>query len=126
MNPLLGPLANNGGPTQTHALLAGSPAIDAGNPATPGSGGNACEATDQRGYARPAGLACDIGAYEFGAPPPVGGIAEFAVDGSAQPASPGGGSGLSARLYAAVVSGAVAVVMALGAGGWYARRRWLR
>src|SRR5690606_32889881 len=30
LNPLLGPLANNGGPTPTHALLAGSPAIDAG------------------------------------------------------------------------------------------------
>ena len=33
LNPLLGPLADNGGPTQTHALLPGSPAIDAGNPA---------------------------------------------------------------------------------------------
>jgi co-chaperonin GroES (HSP10) len=31
LNPRLGPLANNGGPTQTHALLAGSPALDAGN-----------------------------------------------------------------------------------------------
>jgi hypothetical protein len=34
LNALLGPLANNGGPTQTHALLAGSPAIDAGNNST--------------------------------------------------------------------------------------------
>jgi len=34
INPLLGPLANNGGPTQTHALLPGSPALDAGNPST--------------------------------------------------------------------------------------------
>ena len=32
INPLLGPLANNGGPTMTHALLAGSPAIDRGDP----------------------------------------------------------------------------------------------
>ena len=40
-NPQLGPLADNGGPTQTHALLAGSPAIDAGNNA-------GCPATDQR------------------------------------------------------------------------------
>ncbi|HEV8574466.1 MAG TPA: choice-of-anchor Q domain-containing protein, partial [Dehalococcoidia bacterium] len=68
---MLGPLANNGGPTQTHALLAGSPAIDAGNPAAPGSGGNACEATDQRGVTRPVDgdgdstATCDIGAYEF-------------------------------------------------------------
>ncbi len=45
-------LQDNGGPTFTHALLAGSPAIDAGNPASPGSGGIVCEATDQRGAAR--------------------------------------------------------------------------
>lgn len=63
-NPNLGPLQDNGGPTLTHALLAGSLAIDAGNPAVPGSGGNACEATDQRGAVRPAGARCDIGAYE--------------------------------------------------------------
>ena len=49
------PLANNGGPTETHALLAGSPAIDMANTA-------ACPATDQRGVARDA--ACDVGAYE--------------------------------------------------------------
>src|SRR3970282_626777 len=54
----LGPLANNGGPPQTHALLAGSPAIDAGSPDCPPP------ATDQRGVARPQGPACDIGAYE--------------------------------------------------------------
>ena len=63
--PLLGALDPNGGPTETHALSAGSPAIDAGNPATPGSGGNACEATDQRGVARPKGTNCDIGAFEL-------------------------------------------------------------
>jgi hypothetical protein len=68
---LLGPLASNSGPTQTHALLAGSPAIDAGNPAPPGSGANACPATDQRGNARPQGARCDIGAFELvpAAPP---------------------------------------------------------
>ncbi len=47
------------------SLLIGSPAIDAGNPAPPGSGGNSCEATDQRGVARPQGVACDIGAFEL-------------------------------------------------------------
>ncbi len=59
-NPMLGPLADNGGPTQTHALLAASPAIDAGSSDCPPP------ATDQRGVARPqgAGAACDIGAYE--------------------------------------------------------------
>lgn len=57
-NPLLGPLANNGGATQTHALLAGSPAIDAVPLAD-------CTVNfDQRGVARPQGSACDIGAYE--------------------------------------------------------------
>jgi hypothetical protein len=63
-NPRLGPLADNGGPTQTHALIAGSPAIETGNPALPGSGGAACAATDQRGVTRPQGARCDIGAFE--------------------------------------------------------------
>lgn len=71
VDPLLGPLAANGGPTQTMALLAGSPALDAGDPAVPGSGGTACEATDQRGTSRPQGTACDIGAYELGGPTPT-------------------------------------------------------
>jgi len=56
-DPNLGPLASNGGPTQTQALLTGSPAIDAGSDAN-------CPATDQRGVARPRGAHCDIGAYE--------------------------------------------------------------
>jgi beta-glucanase (GH16 family) len=53
----LGPLAASGGPTWTHALLAGSPAIDAADPA-------ASPATDQRGVTRPQGTGPDIGAYE--------------------------------------------------------------
>ncbi|RPH57320.1 hypothetical protein EHM82_01565, partial [bacterium] len=63
LDPRLGPLGGNGGPTPTHALLAGSPALDAGNPAAPGSG-SGCEASDQRGTARPGGTRCDIGAFE--------------------------------------------------------------
>ncbi|HEX3872919.1 MAG TPA: choice-of-anchor Q domain-containing protein [Solirubrobacteraceae bacterium] len=59
-NPQLGPLRDNGGPTDTLAPAAGSPAVDAGLDA-------ACPATDQRGAARPAGAHCDIGAVEFGA-----------------------------------------------------------
>jgi len=62
-NPKLGPLTNNGGPTKTHALLAGSPAIDAGDDTI-------CRASpinnkDQRGYSRAEGAHCDIGAYEL-------------------------------------------------------------
>jgi CSLREA domain-containing protein len=65
-NPRLGALADNGGPTQTRALLAGSPAIDAGDD-------DACPSADQRG--EPRGVdRCDIGAFEAGphqAPPPA-------------------------------------------------------
>ncbi|MFO0780429.1 MAG: choice-of-anchor Q domain-containing protein [Candidatus Gracilibacteria bacterium] len=72
--PLLGALANNGGITFTHLLLAGSPAIDAGNPAGPGSGGNSCTAADQRGVFRPSDgnsdfvQRCDIGSVELDPP----------------------------------------------------------
>ncbi|MGE5251736.1 MAG: choice-of-anchor Q domain-containing protein, partial [Bacteroidota bacterium] len=57
-DPLLGPLANNGGTTQTMALGAGSAAIDSGSSA-------ACPPTDQRGVKRPQGPQCDMGAYEM-------------------------------------------------------------
>ena len=64
-NAFLGALADNGGPTQTHALNPASPAIDAGNPAVPGSGGDACALHDQRDYLRGGAAGrCDIGAYE--------------------------------------------------------------
>jgi uncharacterized repeat protein (TIGR01451 family) len=45
-------------------VLIGSPALDAGDPSPPGSGGTACRATDQLGTTRPVGPACDIGSYE--------------------------------------------------------------
>jgi hypothetical protein len=64
VDPMLGPLAANGGPTETHALLAGSPAIDAGNPAAPLGRGRTCPRMDQRGADRIATTPCDIGAYE--------------------------------------------------------------
>src|SRR5262245_17986573 len=58
-NPGLGPLAlNPPGTTETHALLDGSPAIDAVLTGCPPPG------TDQRGITRPQGSACDMGAYE--------------------------------------------------------------
>jgi hypothetical protein len=66
-DPLLFPLGDNGGPTLTHAPIPISPVLNAGSPAVPGSGGDACEPVDQRGLARPlpAGAPCDIGAVEF-------------------------------------------------------------
>ncbi len=57
---LIGPLADNGGPTLTHALGTGSPAIDAA--------AGACPATDQRGIARPQGAGCDVGSFEAATP----------------------------------------------------------
>ena len=66
-NPKLGPLQNNGGPTQTMALLPGSPAIDAGNPSGCTDGHGHLFKTDQRGKPRPDPEdtgGCDMGAYE--------------------------------------------------------------
>ena len=56
IDPLLDPLADNGGPTLTHALQPGSPAIDRGDPAAPPQ--------DQRGYGRV--RVPDVGAFEYG------------------------------------------------------------
>jgi NDP-sugar pyrophosphorylase family protein len=58
-DPLLAPLADNGGPTQTHALPAASPALEKGSNIHNYS-------FDQRGRARSAGIAPDIGAFEAG------------------------------------------------------------
>lgn len=64
IDPMLGGLADNGGPTMTHALLDGSPAIDGGT-------NTGCPATDQRGVDRPidgdgdSTATCDVGAFEF-------------------------------------------------------------
>jgi hypothetical protein len=67
-DPKLGPLADNGGPTQTFALLPESPAIDAGD-ATICALVTGVNNLDQRGATRPAGAACDRGAFEAGAQP---------------------------------------------------------
>ena len=68
LDPKLGPLQNNGGPTATHALAPDSPAVDGGDPAlTPGS----TDPTDQRGFERIADgdrngtTIIDIGAFEL-------------------------------------------------------------
>lgn len=63
IDPKLGPLADNGGPTATLALLSGSPALDAG--------GKTKLAIDQRGFTRVVGKAVDMGAFESGATPPT-------------------------------------------------------
>ncbi|MEE4273487.1 MAG: choice-of-anchor Q domain-containing protein [Thermoanaerobaculales bacterium] len=58
------PLADNGGPTETCALLTGSPAVDGADSAN-------FPAVDQRGAARPFGAFADVGAFEFGSVPPL-------------------------------------------------------
>ena len=65
VDPLLGPLAANGGTLRTMMLTVGSPAVNAGNPATPSGSGGTCEVGDQR--AKPRNMAvvpCDLGAVE--------------------------------------------------------------
>lgn len=68
-------LANNGGATQTLALINGSPAIDTALAAS-------CPATDQRGVARPQGNGCDIGAFEVAVMPTM---ADLAISGTVTP-----------------------------------------
>ncbi len=69
LNPLLGPLQDNGGPTPTMALLTGSPAIDAGDDVVLTS--SPFVIFDQRGQSRQIGAHVDIGAYEAPLPPPT-------------------------------------------------------
>jgi hypothetical protein len=64
-DPLLGPLQNNGGSTPMQALLPGSPALDAGQIPYCSDGTGAPITTDQRGFRRPIGARCDIGAVEY-------------------------------------------------------------
>lgn len=71
IDPLLGPLGDFGGPTPTHLLLTGSPAIDRGKTVPTGFLSFHCDSADQRGVARPfdgdavPGALCDIGATEY-------------------------------------------------------------
>jgi hypothetical protein len=73
-DPKLGPLVDNGGPTLTMALLPGSPAIDAGNTSL-------APRSDQRGFPRPAGLAADIGAFEYGSVMPTLSVSRAGANG---------------------------------------------
>lgn len=63
-NPMLGSLASNGGPTLNHAILAGSPAANAGDPSFTAGSQNPALTADQRGLARVQGGRIDIGSYE--------------------------------------------------------------
>ncbi|MEX0744915.1 MAG: DUF4347 domain-containing protein, partial [Phycisphaeraceae bacterium] len=90
-DPLLGPLQYNGGETKTHALLAGSPAINA-------AGLFGAPALDQRGYTRDA--TPDIGAYELGGTPPLAG---FWITTEGNVASPSGVKGLDSWVEGAVL-----------------------
>ena len=65
LDPRLEGLNFNGGPTMTHALLQDSPAIDQGTGVTSAEFFD-CPETDQRLLTRPAGMECDVGAFEFG------------------------------------------------------------
>jgi hypothetical protein len=67
IDPKLGPLQNNGGPTQTMALVRGSPAIDSGNPSGCTDSLGHLLKTDQRGTLHPNKedtSGCDMGAFE--------------------------------------------------------------
>jgi hypothetical protein len=68
-NPLLEPLANYGGPTDTLALPANSPAVDMGDPAGCKDADGNLLLTDQRGAQRAANGRCDVGAFEYLPPP---------------------------------------------------------
>ncbi|MFL6335290.1 MAG: Calx-beta domain-containing protein [Pyrinomonadaceae bacterium] len=113
LDPLLSPLQNNGGPTQTHALLPGSPAIDAGDR----GGLNA----DQRGLTRPvdnttaanASDGADIGAYEVQAPPSAG---QLQFSAAAYTAAEGAGDATITVTRTDGSAGAVSVTFAAADG----------
>ena len=119
-DPLLGPLENNHGPTLTHRLLGGSPAINAGSPDCPPP------ATDQRGITRPQEAVCDIGAVEVKAGF-VGGVTELpeiAASPLEVPDSSGSNTGIT--LLAGVAGAVAAGTLTLSGAAWYARRRGAR
>jgi CheY-specific phosphatase CheX len=68
IDPRLGLLDANGGPTATTPPLAGSPALGAGNPAAPGTAVDVCPIADQRGISR-VGKPCDVGSVQVSVAP---------------------------------------------------------
>jgi hypothetical protein len=121
-DPQLGLLADNGGLTKTRAPTAGSPVVDAGSAAAPGSGaGDACAATDQRGFVRPLGAACDIGAFERSGGFAVARVLPGAGGNSGSVSTTISGSGLAraatVKLTRAGQEDVVAVPMKVDVGG---------
>ena len=114
-DPKLGPPQGNGDQTITHALGTGSKALDKGSPAPPGSGGNACEANDERGLPRTLDgdadgkAVCDIGAVEGGRWWPV----NSTIDGNAASSQV---CDRSRADYNCSLRGAISVANAAGAG----------
>ena len=115
-NPLLGPLANNGGPTETMALLSGSPVIGAGaiEYVPLGAGIYSPITTDQRGYPRSAGGGPDIGAYQV--QPSV-----LYVDASSQASNPTGMTWAQAfnNIPSALVEAGVGTTIEVAQGRYY-------
>jgi len=145
-DPLLLPLASNGGPTHTHALRATECGIDSctpGSPAIDAADNTACPATDQRGVARPfdgdgdGNAVCDIGAHENDHGPAVCGCLPTAspspAPATAAPSptsrlpttlpATGGNSG-SPPWIPLALAGAAAIAGAAGSAVW--RRRGVR
>jgi CSLREA domain-containing protein len=126
IDPLVGALADNGGPTQTMALDAASPAVDTGDDA-------ACLATDQRAIDRPQDgdedgtAACDIGAFELeiqATPAPTGTpTLAPATEAPAELPETGGRAGDNGTPWAWLIAGALGALAALGSGLWMARRQ---
>ncbi len=121
-DPKLGSLANNGGPTQTLALQAGSPAIDNGNDAV-------CAASpvnnlDQRGAPRPAGAHCDIGAFEYNTAPPPSPILSISPTNLNFAANVNGSNPASQTVTLTATNGPISyisnIVYGSGATGWLA------
>ncbi len=69
MKPYLGPLQDNGGPTETEEPALGSPVLDDIPIGASADGVTLCPSTDQRGVARPQSSECDIGAVELSSTP---------------------------------------------------------
>lgn len=102
-DPKLGPLADNGGPTQTMALLPGSPAMGAVPAAD-------CGSVDQRGFPRWAAArgVCDVGAYDSGAaapaPPTIGTATPGAASASITFTAPSADGGAPVTAYTVTAS----------------------